>query len=332
MAPERAGLLPRVRNAGREELEARFIRLEARLSAHDLPVRDWLAIMNELRELAAHDEAPAWARIRFARRWLACGVDARRIRRGALDNDRAAYLWSVSAAHRGHAEGQVLLGHCYRHGRGAPRSRQRSRFWYRRAAASGSPEAKFWLRYTQLPRDGWLLYRGTALGWIGLGLLAIWFVAHPFVVTPLAVALYVAIVLGGQLLLGWAMQRVTPDDSDTGSGATAVDGLLRRPWELLSVAGEDGLVLVPLLWLSEALGLPGVIAPLAGLLFGVLHWPHFSWRKCAAKGITYGTAVALVLPWGGLASMVVGHVLLDAGIAALRFAMLRRAAVRRAVR
>ena len=315
-----------MRKAGREELEARFARLEARLSAHELPLFEWLATMNELRELASRDEAPPSAKIRFARRWLACGVDARRIRRGALDNDRAAYLWSVSAAHRGQLEGQVLLGHCYRHGRGAPRSRQRSRFWYRRAAASGSSEAKFWLRYTQLPRDGWLLYRGTALGWIGLGLLVVWFAAHPAVVLPLAVALYVAIVLGGQLLLGWAMQRVAPDDSDNGSGASAVDGLLRRPWELLSVAGEDGLVLVPLLWLSAALGLPGVIAPVAGVLFGVLHYPHFSWRKCAAKGITYGLAVALVLPWGGLASMVVGHVLLDAGIAVLRLVMLRRAA------
>jgi hypothetical protein len=315
-----------VRKPAKEELEARFARLEARLSAPDLPLFEWLSAMNELRELASCGDVPASIRIRFAQRWLESGVDARTIRRGALDNDRAAYLWSVSAAHRGDLAGQVLLGHCYRHGRGAPRSRQRSRFWYRRAAASGSSEAKFWLRYTQLPRDGWLLYRGTALGWVGLGLLALWFLGHPPIVLPIAVVSYIALVLGGQLALGWVMARIAPEDrdSDAASGATAVDGLLRRPWELLSVAGEDGLVLVPLLWLGEWLGLPGVIAPLAGLLFGVLHYPNFSWRKCAAKGITYGAAVALILPWGGLASMVLGHVLLDAGIVALRFAMLRR--------
>ena len=57
------------------------------------------------------------------------------------------------------------------------------------------------------------------------------------------------------------------------------------------MAGEDGLVLVPLLLVSGALGLPGVVSPLAGLMFGLLHFPNFSWRKCAAKGITYGAAV-----------------------------------------
>jgi hypothetical protein len=314
-----------VRKPATQELEALVLRLEARLSAPDLPLFEWLAVMNELRELASRDDVPASIRIRFAQRWLESGVDASRIQRGALDNDRAAYLWAVSAAHRGDLAGQVLLGHCYRHGRGAPRSRQRSRFWYRRAAASGSQEAKFWLRYTQLPRDGWLLYRGTALGWIGLGLLALWFIGHPPVVLPIAVVAYVALVLGGQLALGWLMARIAPEGHDDGGAATsAVDGLLRRPWELLSVAGEDGLVLVPLLWATEWLGVPGVIAPVAGVLFGALHHPNFSWRKCAAKGITYGAAVALILPWGGLASMVIGHVLLDAGIVVLRLVTTHR--------
>jgi hypothetical protein len=312
-----------VRKPAKHELDEQLARLEARLSAPDLPLFDWLAAMNDLRELAARDDVSGSIRIRFARRWLESGVDTRRLRRGGLDNDRAAYLWAVSAAHRGHSEGQLLLGHCYRHGRGAPRSRQRSRFWYRRAAASGSSEARFWLRYTQLPTDGWLLYRGTALGWIGLGLLAIWFVSHPPAVLPIAVACYVAIMLGGQLLIGWSMTRIAPGDPEPSSGTTAVDSLMRRPWELLAVAGEDGLVLVPLLWLAEWIGFP-VVAPVAGMLFGVLHYPNFSWRKSAAKGITYALAVALILPWGGLGSMVAGHVVLDAAIVLLRLVMLRR--------
>src|SRR5687767_6393973 len=127
-----------MRKPAKAELDEQLAGLEARLSAPDLPLFEWLAVMNELRVLASRDDVPPSLRIRFARRWLESGVDTRQIRRGALDNDRAAYLWSVSAAHRGQREGQVLLGHCYRHGRGAPRSRQRSRFWYRRAAASGS--------------------------------------------------------------------------------------------------------------------------------------------------------------------------------------------------
>ncbi len=86
----------------------------------------------------------------------------------------------------------------------------------------------------------------------------------------------------------------------------------------MGVAGEDGLVLVPMLALASLLGVGGVsVAVGAGALFGLLHYPNFSWRGCVGKGLAYAAAVAVVVPWGGLAALALGHVLLDGLIVAL---------------
>jgi len=307
----------------------RFEALEGAARRDEADFGQWLSHMNALRALA--DDRSS-LRLRFASSWLRTGLDAAAVRHGAVQNDRSAYLWALEAAHAGRSQGAVLLGHCYRDGRGARRSMRRARRWYRRAARGGSVEAAFWLTATENHLSKWLLYRGRALEWVGLALLGLYLLLAPWVFATGAVVAYVAVALGGQLLVRWAMGRAIPENTvvDASAGRELVDELVERPWKTLGVAGEDGLVLVPMLGLGALLGVG--IAPVAlgaGLLFGLLHHPNFSWRGCVAKGLTYALAVALVVPWGGLASLALGHVLLDGFIVALAWA--ERARLRRSL-
>lgn len=296
---------------------ARFEALEGAAHRDEADFGRWLSHMNALRTLA---DGRSSLRLRFASSWLRTGLDARAVRHGALENDRSAYLWSVDAAHSGRPRGAVLLGHCYRDGRGARRSMRRARRWYRRAAREGSVEAAFWLTATESPLSRWLLYRGPGLEWTGLGLLALHLLLTPWRFAAGAVVAYLVVALGGQLLVRWLMDRAMPasTSADASAGTEAVEDLVSRPWKTLGVAGEDGLVLVPVLALASVFGVGGfAVAVGAGLLFGLLHHPNFSWRGCLAKGLAYGAAVAVVVPWGGVAALALGHVLLDGFIVAL---------------
>ena len=298
------------RAADETDPSARFDRLEVAAGRHAADLERWLDAMTQMRVLAAEREP---LRLRFAASWLRAGAGAAVERGDAVENDRAAYLWSLGAAHAERPHAAVLLGHCYREGRGAPRSLRRARRWYRHAAAAGSIEAAFWLRETQSRLPRWLLYRGPALEWVGLAMLLAYLAFMPWVFHPVALLVYVLIAFVGQLLLRWAFERVTPraEHEDVSTGTELVDSLVARPWQTLAVAGEDGLVLVPLLTMGHLLGSSLWVAPVAGLLFGLLHFPNFSWRGCVAKGLTYALAVALIVPWGGVAAIAIGHVLLD---------------------
>ncbi|MCR9161033.1 MAG: hypothetical protein ACE37F_11400 [Nannocystaceae bacterium] len=312
-----------------KRLEARFEALEGAARRDEADFGRWLSHMNALRTLA-HDRASL--RLRFASSWLRTGLDAAAVRHGAIENDRSAYLWSLDAAHAGRPHGAVLVGHCYRDGRGARRSLRRARRWYRRGARSGSVEAAFWLTATENHLSKWLLYRGPALEWVGLGFLAVHLLVAPWSFSFAAVMVYVVVALGGQLLVRWMMGRAMPEPqvADASTGRELVDELVDRPWKTLAVAGEDGLVLVPLLAVAGLLGVGfGPVAMAAGLLFGLLHYPNFSWRACLAKGLTYAAAVGLVVPWGGLAALAVGHILLDGMIVAM--AWTERARLRRSL-
>lgn len=295
----------------------RFEALEGAAHRDEADFGRWLSYMNAMRSLAG--DRPR-LRLRFASSWLRTGLDASAVRHGAVENDRAAYLWSLDAAHAGRPHGAVLVGHCYRDGRGARRSMRRARRWYRRGARDGSVEAAFWLTATENHLSRWLLYRGPALEWVGVTLLCVHLLLVPWVFSVGAVLACVSVVLGGQLLVRWGMGRAMPEPGvpDASSGSEVVGDLLAKPWRIVMVVGEDGLVLVPLLVVGSLLNL-GIapIAVAAGSLFGLLHHPNFGWRGCVAKGLTYALAVALVVPWGGVAALAVGHVLLDAFIVAL---------------
>lgn len=306
--------------AAPDPVETRFEALERAAHRDEADFSRWLSHMSAMRSLAGDRGA---LRMRFASAWLRTGLDAAAVQHGAVENDRAAYLWAVEAAHTGGPQGAVLLGHCYRDGRGARRSLRRARRWYRRAARTGSAEGAFWLTATDNHVSRWLLYRGPALEWVGLALLGVHLLVAPWRFSLGAVLVYLAVALGGQLVVRWAMGRALPEApvGDVAAGSELVDELVARPWKTLGVAGEDGLVLVPVLALGAWLGLGIVpIAIAAGALFGLLHHPNFSWRGCAAKGLTYAVAVAVVVPWGGLAALAVGHVLLDGLLVALAWA------------
>jgi hypothetical protein len=310
--------------------QARFEALERAAHRDEADFGRWLSHMNAMREVA-DNQAPL--RMRFASAWLRTGLDAGAVRHGAVENDRSAYLWALQAAHAGRAQGAVLLGHCYRDGRGARRSMRRARRWYRRGARTGSVEAAFWLTATENHLSRWLLYRGPALEWVGLSLLGVYLLVAPWRFSLGAVAVYLAIALGGQLLVRWFMARTLPEAPApaAAAGTALVDELVERPWKTLAVAGEDGLVLVPVLALAGLFGLGTVpVALAAGAVFGLLHHPNFSWRGCFAKGLTYALAVGVVVPWGGVAALAVGHVLLDGLSVAMAFVERARRAPRQA--
>lgn len=258
-------------------------------------------------------------RLRFAELWHEASAKARAMSQTRAENDRCSYLWSVEAAHRGLPLGQLLVAHCYRRGTGAPRDESRARNWYRNAAQAGSSPAHFWLRATTpesaRPWHRLLLYRGRWLTWIGLGLLALHLCLVDWSWSWGALLSYFAVMAGGQLGILWLLRlrrgSADPMAPDQWAVSQTVAGMARRPWTVLEVAGEDGLVIVPLAALCAVIGWPLLVAPLAGAVFGALHYPSFSGRSCLTKGILYAIAVAIILPWGGLPTLVAAHVLFD---------------------
>lgn len=76
---------------------------------------------------------------------------------------------------------------------------------------------------------------------------------------------------------------------------------------VLLAASEDGLICVPLLLMGTSAA--GALA--AGLVFGLLHLPRFTYLECLAKAFIYGFVCYLILPFG-LLTVVAGHLLTDA--------------------
>ena len=276
----------------------------------------------DVSRVQATDAGNPHERLRFAQSWLKARRETPLPPEAVTANDRVAYLWSLHGAHEEFASAQLLVGHCYREGRGVGRHIGRAQRWYRAAAEQGSTEAAYWLKQTGADASAWLLRGGGPLRlWLGWALLLSYLVWSPWRFAPGAVAVYLFIACIGQLLVRRLLNpnRVrTAPSADAQVGDQLVEGLARRPWRTLQVAGEDGLVLVPLLVLGAVTGTALWVAPVAGLLFGLLHRPLFSWRGCVGKGVSYALATAVVLPWGGVAAMALGHVLLDGLLVGLR--------------
>jgi len=109
-------------------------------------------------------------------------------------------------------------------------------------------------------------------------------------------------------------RRVTPDSYALGEGQAVrkrYNGVfrqvMRRPFlNLLIAIGEDGLFLVPVLWI----GIHPFTLVVAAIAFGAMHYPKYSLLQCQAKSTAYFLAMLFILPHG-LLNMVAGHVLLD---------------------
>jgi hypothetical protein len=82
--------------------------------------------------------------------------------------------------------------------------------------------------------------------------------------------------------------------------------ITEKPWRLLLIPAEDGLFLLPLLYI----GITSLSAAVAATLFAAMHYPLFSWKYCVPKGIAYFFVAMLILP-AGIWSVVVAHLLVD---------------------
>jgi hypothetical protein len=275
---------------------------------------------------ALHDAPPVdrRARLSLARRWLDLDLGSLGPTPRSATGDRNVFAWSAAAAVRGDLEGQILLGRCFAAGRGIAKNLEQARKWFRRAAEAGSSEARYRLRALRLEENRWLRHRHALIGWGGLALLVAYALVEGVRVHPKGVLLYLGLSLAalpihfGLHAIDRARRRRAPGDAASDGRRDYVyerhiASWIRRPWRLAWVATEDAAFLAPLLWL----GVTPWTAAVAGALFGLAHYPSFTARSCALKAIEYGLIAWLVLPWAGLWSIVIGHILWDAGLLTL---------------
>jgi len=307
------------RSINTEDLGALFDRLEADLPQHEATFLDLIAILNEMRALAKRPEANPALRLRFARLWLERPFNARRYDYGAVANDRSAHAWAQEAAQRGELEGQVLLGRCLAHARGTPRDRASAATCLRRAEARGSDEAAQLLRTLGVERFPWLRHRYLVFMLFGFAMLLLHLLTQPFRFDPLGVLAFIGLSLAMDLgafqlrTLVTKLRPASPEEEATGFSHAYerdVERFARKPWRILSVVSEDGMVLAPLAWL----GINPFTAIAMGLVFGLAHYPKYSRAICLNLALQYAVIAVLVLPWAGLWAVAMGHVLWDVGV------------------
>jgi hypothetical protein len=263
-------------------------------------------------------------KLRLARHWLDLEPCADEDSASSRVNDRSVFAWSAAAAVRGDPEAQILLGRCFASGRGITKNFEQARKWFRRAADAGSSEARYRLRLLRVEHCGWLRARHSVIAWVGAGLLVLHATTHGVHVDPLGVLAYLGLSILGFVLVvaktalgrraaAPATPQRTPDHVPDYVFDRQVRAWRQRPWRVLAVATEDGAFLAPLLWL----GVTPWGAALAGALFGLAHYPAFSARACLRKGFEQTMLALLLLPWAGLWSIVVGHVVWDVALLAL---------------
>ncbi|MEM9453882.1 MAG: hypothetical protein AAGF11_06865 [Myxococcota bacterium] len=304
------------RGAGADDLHTLFERLEAELPGSERVFHEHIAVLNEMRAIAERPEVDPALRLRFARYWLSHPFNARRYDYGAVANDRSAYAWVSEAAERGDLEGQILLGRCLAHGRGTFPNRRAAVEQLRKASARGSDEAEQLIRMLGVARFPWLRHRYVMFMVVGFVVLVLHLLTQPFAFDPWGIPAFVGVMFGFALLR-WALSYVvslfvSPSEEDAASGTSHafdrdVESFRRKPWAIVLVTTEDGLVLAPLAWL----GITPLTAVSMALLFGLLHYPKYSPRICLYLTATYTTIALLVLPWAGLWAVTTGHVIWD---------------------
>lgn len=304
------------RGAGADDLHTLFERLEAELPGSERVFHEHIAVLNEMRAIAERPEVDPALRLRFARYWLSRPFNARRYDYGAVANDRSAYAWASEAAARGDLEGQILLGRCLAHGRGTFPNRRAAVEHLRKASARGSDEAEQLIRTLGVERFPWLQHRYVVLMVVGFVVLVLHLLTQPFTFDPWGVPAFVGVMLGF-VVLRWGLSYlvslfVSASEEDAAFGNSYafdrdVEAFRRKPWAIVLVTTEDGLVLAPLAWL----GITPLTAVSMALLFGLLHYPKYSPRICLYLTTIYTAIALLVLPWAGLWAVTTGHVLWD---------------------
>ena len=271
----------------------------------------------EIGSTQLHEPVNPQQRLKVARQWLDLETASVAGLPRAQRSDRDVFAWSAAAAVRGDPEGQLLLGRCFAAGRGIAKNLDQARKWFRRAAAAGSTEAQYRLRALRFDHHRWLRHAHALMGGLGLVLLVVHAIVEGVSVSPKGVLAYLALSMAALPIYflmhagrrGRPARREAPDyvyDQHVRSWR-------ERPWRVAWVGTEDGVFLAPLVWL----GITPASAVLAGVLFGLAHYPSFSPRVCALKAVEYAAIAWFVLPWAGLWSIVFGHVLWDAALLAL---------------
>lgn len=216
--------------------------------------------------------------------------------------------WLRCAAEHGISPAQLLLAEAHRTGRGVAKDLSQATYWLQRAQAK-EPAARRLLRIMRWEARPILRYLQRAMWIAGLALLAYHAATVPFSIRWQAVLFFIAIVLvvsvGSVMvssLLGInAFDRVPEEHGLMFRRARHTLGLG------LQIASEDGLFLVPLLHVG--INLP--YAVIAGVAFGLAHYPSYSLPMCIPKGIAYILVAMFVLP-SGIWSVVAGHIIVDA--------------------
>jgi len=149
---------------------------------------------------------------------------------------------------------------------------------------------------------------------VGISFLLFYFWTHPLQVELVWIAIYIAIAIGIGLLFGLVVNPILDRFAQaqridvTAYGDRRAEQVKRRPWvEALMLPGEDGFFFVPLL----LIGINPVTAALASVAYAAIHYPEFPIKHCVSKVLALYLIATLVLPHG-LATVVLGHVLLDA--------------------
>lgn len=148
---------------------------------------------------------------------------------------------------------------------------------------------------------------------IGLFFLVAYFWKNPPHLDIIWISAYVGLAIGigavFALIVNPVLIRLIPtqDFDSSPYGDNRIAQAKRHPWtETLLLAGEDGFFFVPIL----LLGINPVSAAVVAVAYAAIHYPEFPLKHCITKAILIFLIASLILP-NGLASVIVGHLLLD---------------------
>lgn len=108
-------------------------------------------------------------------------------------------------------------------------------------------------------------------------------------------------------LTGRSEDEMDSFEATSGRRLSVIKGeIIRRPWHILLIPGEDGLFFLPLLYI----GINPFSALCASLLFGFAHITYKPAAACMATSVTAFFICIFILPHG-IFNIVLGHVLVD---------------------
>jgi hypothetical protein len=188
------------------------------------------------------------------------------------------------------------------------------------AARKNYLHAKYRLRLLFFQKHSILKWRNASITVLGCALLIFHALHTPISVNGSAIAAFLGIIAASGVVFIAAMVVMEKfgmkglDEKEADATNERLFSMLRKePWRLLLIPAEDGVFLLPLLYV----GITPVSAAVAAFLFAVAHYPSFPWRYCIPKGIAYFFVALFILPYG-IWSVVIAHLIVDVGLWAVQ--------------